>query len=77
MEQCVICLNDEPNILCYDCMHICICLKCEELKPLAACPYCRASVLEKKLYLKNMKVNFKKRNWIFFFFNLNFFYVTK
>ena len=46
-EQCLICLNDEPNILCYDCLHICICLKCEELKPLATCPDCRAPVLEK------------------------------
>ena len=46
MDQCVICLNNQPNILFYDCMHICTCLECEELKPLNSCPYCRAIAIK-------------------------------
>ena len=46
-DQCVICLNNQPNILFYDCMHICTCLECEELKPLNSCPNCRAIAIEK------------------------------
>ena len=46
-DQCVICLRTEPNILCYDCMHICICLECEEVNPLNTCPYCRLVIKEK------------------------------
>ena len=37
-DQCVICLNNQPNILFNDCMHICTCLESEELKPLNSCP---------------------------------------
>ena len=46
-DQCVICLRTEPNISCYDCMHICICLECERIRLLNTGPYCRAVVLEK------------------------------
>ena len=46
-DQCVICLTNLPNILFYDCMHICTCLECEELNPLNSCPYCRAIAIEK------------------------------
>ena len=51
-EQCVICLTNQPNILFYDCMHICTCLECEEFKPLNSCPYCRAIAIEKNCILK-------------------------
>ena len=37
-EHCVICMEKEANILFYDCMHICICLGCEENSHLNQCP---------------------------------------
>ena len=41
---CVICLTKEPNILVTDCLHICICLDCEEIKPFSRCPSCRTRI---------------------------------
>ena len=32
-DKCVVCLNNEPKILFYDCIHYCICFECEESKP--------------------------------------------
>ena len=43
----VICLIKEPYILFTDCRHICICLECEEIKPLNKCPYCRVNISTK------------------------------
>ena len=40
-DTCVISLIKEPNILFTDCLHICICLDCEEIKPFSRCPFCR------------------------------------
>ena len=43
----VICLIKESNILFTDCRHICICLECEEIKPLGKCPYCKVNISTK------------------------------
>ena len=32
-DKCVVCLNNEPEILFYDCLHYCVCHKCRERKP--------------------------------------------
>ena len=44
IDQCVICLENETNILFIDCKHICTCLKCEKIKPSVKCPYCRTEI---------------------------------
>ena len=46
-DACVICLNEEPNILFTDCRIICICLECEEIKSLGKCPYCKTIISTK------------------------------
>ena len=56
-DHCVICMENQPNILFYDCMHICVCSNCEE-NTLNRCPYCRAIAIEKICIQKNMQVNF-------------------
>ena len=48
-DICVICLNKEPNTLFTDCRHICICLECEEIKPLSKCPYCKVTISTKTI----------------------------
>ena len=45
-DHCVICMGSSPNILFYDCMHICTCSNCKE-NACNRCPYCRAIVIEK------------------------------
>ena len=44
-DHCVICMKKPPNILFYNCMHICTFSNCEE-NTLNCCPYCRAIVIE-------------------------------
>ena len=46
-DTCVICLTKEPNVLFTDCRHICICLECEEIKPLSKCTYCKVTISTK------------------------------
>ena len=46
-DTCVICLTEPPNVLFTDCRHICICLECEEIKPLGKCPYCKTTISTK------------------------------
>ena len=44
IDKCVICLENEPNILFNDCNHICTCLECEKIKPTVKCSYCRTEI---------------------------------
>ena len=46
-DKCVVCLINEPRVLFYDCMHYCVCLECEEIKPFKSCPYCRIRISTK------------------------------
>ena len=39
-EQCVICLEEKPKVLFCLCGHICVCVKCIEIKRLTKCPVC-------------------------------------
>ena len=41
-DKCVICLENEPNILYEHCGHMPTYLKCEEIKNLSKCPICRS-----------------------------------
>ena len=40
-DECIICMNDKPNILFCNCGHIPICTECYKLKSLSACPVCK------------------------------------
>ena len=44
IDKCVICLENEPNILFNDCNHICTCFECEKIKPSVKCSYCRTKI---------------------------------
>ena len=46
-DDCVICLNNKPGIMFYDCRHCCVCSDCEKVKPLMRCPYCRNTITTK------------------------------
>ena len=46
-DKCVVCLSKEPKVLFYDCMHYCVCLECEEIKPFKSCPCCRTRISTK------------------------------
>ena len=46
-DKCVVCLNNEPKILFYDCVHYCVCHECEERKPFKKCPCCRTRIITK------------------------------
>ena len=50
IDKCVICLENEPSILFTDCNHICTCSKCEKIKPLVKCPYCRTEISRRIKY---------------------------
>ena len=43
-DNCIICMDKEPNILFTDCNHICMCLECTKIKSLDNCPYCRTEI---------------------------------
>ena len=46
-KKCVVFLNNEPEVLFYDCVHYCVCHECEERKPFKKCPCCRIRILTK------------------------------
>ena len=46
-NDCVICLENKPNVLYLNCLHISTCKKCEELKSIFKCPLCREEVVKK------------------------------
>ena len=46
-DKCVVCLNNEPKILFYNCLHYCVCHECEETNPFRNCPSCRTGIENK------------------------------
>ena len=46
-DKCVVCFNNKPEILFYDCVHYCVCHECEERKSFKKCPLCRTLILTK------------------------------
>ena len=55
IDKCVICLENEPNILFTDCNHICTCSECEKIKQSVKCSYCRTEIsrrikIKKKIF---------------------------
>ena len=46
-DVCVVCLQNKPEILFYDCRHCCVCSDCEKVKHLMKCPCCRKDIFAK------------------------------
>ena len=46
-DDCVICLDNKPEIMFYDCLHCCVCSDCEKVKSSMKCPYCRKDITTK------------------------------
>ena len=66
IDQCVICLENESNILFTDCKHICTCLKCEKIYPSIKCPYCRTEISRKiKIKKKYFSPLFEEKYFIY------------
>ena len=40
-DECIICMDNKPNILFCNCGHLCYCTECYKLKSLSACPICK------------------------------------
>ena len=40
-DECIICMNDKPNILFCNCGHLCECVKCYKIKTPFTCPICK------------------------------------
>ena len=52
-DQCVVCLNDSPNILYNPCLHVCVCSQCNDKGEFKKCPYCREKIEEIIIIKKN------------------------
>ena len=46
-DHCIVCFENDPNILFTDCKHICICCECEKTTQFKKCPCCRSLVYER------------------------------
>ena len=40
-DECIVCMNDKPNILFCNCGHLCECDKCYKIKTPSICPICK------------------------------------
>ena len=40
-DECIICLNEKPNVLFCNCGHLCECDKCYKIKTPSICPICK------------------------------------
>ena len=40
-DECIICMDDKPNILFCNCGHLCECVKCYKIKTPSICPICK------------------------------------
>ena len=43
-DKCVVCLLKKPELLFINCLHRCVCLKCEETNSFHKCPSCRTAI---------------------------------
>ena len=50
-DECVICYENKPNILFPDCLHVCICLSCEEIGNFNKCPIYRNKIINEKILI--------------------------
>ena len=46
-DNCSICLTTKPNILLFPCLHLSVCVQCEEAGKLLSCPTCREKIERK------------------------------
>ena len=40
-DECIICMNEKPNVLFCNCGHLCYCVKCYKIKTPFTCPICK------------------------------------
>ena len=48
-SECVICLNNKPNILYFECGHIAVCDSCDSIGKLRKCPICRRKIKNQRI----------------------------
>ena len=43
-EECIVCMDTQPNIVCLPCAHACMCKDCYARLPNKRCPICRTTI---------------------------------
>ena len=56
-DECVIYLNNSPNVLFCDCGHLCLCEECDEVGDSYNCPVCQTKNIIKKILDKTIDLN--------------------
>lgn len=44
VDECVICLDKRPDVICYPCLHLIYCLRCYSDMKVSKCPMCRENI---------------------------------
>ena len=50
-SECVICLNNKPNILYFECGHIAVCNSCDSIGKFGKCPLCRREIKNQRIQI--------------------------
>ena len=48
-SECVICFENKPNMLYLECMHLCVCNRCDGKGKFHKCPMCRTKIKNQKI----------------------------
>ena len=48
-SECVICFENKPNMLYLECMHLCVCNRCDGRGKFRKCPMCRTKIKNQKI----------------------------
>ena len=48
-EECIICLENKPNILYTECLHIVVCVSCDGKGEFSKCPMCRTKIKNNRI----------------------------
>ena len=48
-SECVICFENKPNMLYLECMHLCVCNRCDGKGKFHKCPMCRTKIKNNKI----------------------------
>ena len=48
-SECVICFENKPNMLYLECMHLCVCNRCDGKGKFRKCPMCRTKIRNQKV----------------------------
>ena len=50
-KECIICLENKPNILYTECLHIVVCVSCDSKGEFSKCPMCRTKIKNQRIQI--------------------------